>query len=378
MKLSLLDIIAIITAFQLFLLGFVMSHYTTGKRLNRIILSVFLFSNGLFVLHFFLFNSGIMSSRDFPLILYLSKSLYFLFAPLLYLYTKSLCYKNFQFRKIHWLHVAPYWLAFLLDAVSYVLRRYESVDPSTASLAVSTELNSAIIHSGLHVQIILYSAAIIKTIYTYRSRLKEAYSNIENINLSWWLLIFMTFILMWLMDFSNWIVYLLHIEAPGVDNAFPLLSLTINFIFATTMVYKGLKQPAIFSGIEDKPKYALSKLTKEACEQHLSALTQYMKNYRPYLDPELTLSELAERIAIHPRYLSQEINDSLQQNFYDFINSYRIEEAKSRLRNPANHNKTVLEILYEVGFNSKSVFNKAFKKHTGTTPSQFRNRSLLA
>ncbi|MBN1397426.1 MAG: AraC family transcriptional regulator, partial [Bacteroidetes bacterium] len=72
------------------------------------------------------------------------------------------------------------------------------------------------------------------------------------------------------------------------------------------------------------------------------------------------------------RALSEIINNSLNQNFYDFINSYRIKESKLMLEDKENKRKTVLEILYAVGYNSKSSFNVAFKKHTGMTPSQFK------
>jgi len=177
---------------------------------------------------------------------------------------------------------------------------------------------------------------------------------------------------MWLMDVLTWIMIIVKMDAPQIFNLLTMSSLSINFIFATAVVYKGLKYPEIFSGIEEKPKYAQSKLTKQESEKHIKQLLQFMNTSKPYLEPSLSLTELAENLTIHPRYLSQEINDTLNQNFYDFVNSYRIEEAKKLFSDPKNRKKTVLEILYEVGFNSKSVFNNAFKKHTGITPTQFR------
>ena len=75
---------------------------------------------------------------------------------------------------------------------------------------------------------------------------------------------------------------------------------------------------------------------------------------------------------ISPYHISQVFNDCFNKNFYDFINLYRIEESKKLLRNPKNNEKTILEILYEAGFNSKSTFNALFKKHTGVTPTEYR------
>jgi AraC-like DNA-binding protein len=103
---------------------------------------------------------------------------------------------------------------------------------------------------------------------------------------------------------------------------------------------------------------------------------EYVKNNKPYLDPELTLDQLASQLSIRPRALSQIINEDLGQNFYDFINRNRIEEASRLLTNPKDRKITILEVLYEVGFNSKSSFNTLFKKYTGLTPSDFKKKSL--
>ncbi|WP_159949816.1 helix-turn-helix domain-containing protein [Polaribacter septentrionalilitoris] len=97
-----------------------------------------------------------------------------------------------------------------------------------------------------------------------------------------------------------------------------------------------------------------------------------MSKNKPYLNPSLSIRNLAAELNMNSRELSVLINQNLNQHFFDFVNEYRIEEAKSILKNPVKKEFTVLEILYEVGFNSKSSFNTAFKKHTGTTPTQFR------
>jgi AraC-like DNA-binding protein len=84
------------------------------------------------------------------------------------------------------------------------------------------------------------------------------------------------------------------------------------------------------------------------------------------------LMDLAEQVSIPYRALSEVINNKLKQNFYDFINSYRIHESKKLLSEKTERLKTILEVLYEVGYNSKSSFNSAFKKFTGMTPTEYR------
>ena len=101
-----------------------------------------------------------------------------------------------------------------------------------------------------------------------------------------------------------------------------------------------------------------------------------MKEEKIYLDPDLTLKKLSEKLFVHYNHLSQIVNDQLNQSFNDFVNNYRIAEAKFMLKDPEESEKTILEIAYDVGFYSKSVFNTAFKKFTGLTPSQFRKENL--
>jgi AraC-like DNA-binding protein len=102
-----------------------------------------------------------------------------------------------------------------------------------------------------------------------------------------------------------------------------------------------------------------------------------MQDEKPFLEPELTLQQLAARLSLKPKMLSLVINEKLGRNFFDFINHYRIEEAKRMLTNPEDKKITILEVLYEVGFNSKSSFNTLFKKYTGLTPSAFKQQQIL-
>jgi YesN/AraC family two-component response regulator len=142
------------------------------------------------------------------------------------------------------------------------------------------------------------------------------------------------------------------------------------------MFFKGWTQSDLFSGIEETKKYKSSTLSADEAEKYQKMLFKYIEKERPFLDPDLTLKKLSESINIPSRHLSQLINENNDTNFYDFINSFRIETAK-KLLILSGKGKTVSEILYEVGFNSKSSFNTAFKKDTGLTPTEFRNSKKL-
>ena len=96
----------------------------------------------------------------------------------------------------------------------------------------------------------------------------------------------------------------------------------------------------------------------------------------PYLDSSLTIQGLSEQLNMPVKDLSALINLYMNKHFFDFINEYRIEKAKEILIDPAQKELTILEILYHVGFNSKSSFSTSFKKYTGTTPTEFRKNSI--
>jgi AraC-like DNA-binding protein len=146
----------------------------------------------------------------------------------------------------------------------------------------------------------------------------------------------------------------------------------LGFLFYASMIaYKGLKIPHVVLSLEEDP-YKSSALTTDDRTGMLKKLERVMLEEKPYLDPQITLSSLARLCNIPAHHLSQILNIDLKQNFYTYINLLRIEEAKKMLEDPGKRTITILEVLYDAGFNSKSVFNTAFKKHTGMTPTAYR------
>ena len=164
----------------------------------------------------------------------------------------------------------------------------------------------------------------------------------------------------------------IKIDAGYVIQIMDLFSIMIFLVFTTILVLKGLNQLKVFSGIEERLKYANSKLSDINVQEYVQQLTNYMKTQKPHLTPSLSIEELSEKLSIPSWHLSQVINEYFNQNFFNFINSYRVEEAKHRLKDPTSNSKTILEVVYEVGFNSKSTFNDVFKRTTGMTPSEFK------
>jgi AraC-like DNA-binding protein len=99
-----------------------------------------------------------------------------------------------------------------------------------------------------------------------------------------------------------------------------------------------------------------------------------MQQQKPYLNEGLNIEQLATMVDSNRHHLSQVLNEKLKKSFYDYINHYRVEEAKTLLADPAKASYKIASIAYDAGFNSLSTFNDVFRKSTGVTPSQFKKQ----
>ena len=104
----------------------------------------------------------------------------------------------------------------------------------------------------------------------------------------------------------------------------------------------------------------------------LNKLLQIMQEEKPYLDSNLKIQHLAEKAGVSSHHLSQIINENLNQNYADFVNSYRINEAKRLLLSPEYEQEKILSIAFDAGFQNKATFNVSFKKYTGMSPTEFK------
>ena len=126
---------------------------------------------------------------------------------------------------------------------------------------------------------------------------------------------------------------------------------------------------------ENKKKYEKSSLSDDYGDAILQKLQIYLAEQKPYLENDLTLPKLAQRLSVSPHHLSQVLNDRLNQSFFDWLATCRVEEAKKLLMDTALSHLKIDEIAERVGYNSTSAFHTAFKRITGKTPAQFRTIS---
>lgn len=209
------------------------------------------------------------------------------------------------------------------------------------------------------------------------------FSNATNIDLTWIRKLVLVFGIVWTtLIFVTVIhhVFQLFSMVFCTDGLFLSLS-----VFVILIGYFGLKQKIIY-GNEDivapveisntQIKYAGSRLSVSEAKQLADQLNKHFDSSKSYLNPDLTLSQLATEIGISSHLLSQVINEQFNLNFFDFVNRYRVEEFKQRIVNPNYENYSLLGIAFECGFNSKSAFNRIFKKATSLTPSQYKEKAI--
>lgn len=295
----------------------------------------------------------------------------------LFLYVKSLSEKNYQFRKWQWLHLLPVLISILILMPFYLLPIEEkrvAMDASyegfpwlwKVNFIFSTAINSC------------YIIATMITITRHERHIKQLYSNTEHKSLIW-VRHFLT------AGISTFIICII-MSLFDIAMADTISNVMFSFVIYV-MGYRALRQPEIFSEFTeqtledtDEPslikipsKYSKSGLTEEKAKLLASKLDDLFYKEKIYLNPELTLQELSDRLGITPHLVSQLLNQIKEQSFFDFVNSFRVEHFKENVKKPENAHLSLLAIALDSGFNSKAAFNSVFKKVTGTTPSAFRN-----
>ncbi len=174
----------------------------------------------------------------------------------------------------------------------------------------------------------------------------------------------------------SFITYFILVWTGTLKIEYDYMISVMSAFFIYFIGYHGFQRQEVFKMYENG-RYERSALNTVASSAILDTLRNHMKVNRPYLDSSLRLQDLAENLNISNHYISQVINDLDGKNFADFINEYRIEEAKRLLL--GDDQKKIIHIAYDSGFNNKASFNNAFKRFTGMAPSEFReSRSVPA
>jgi len=309
-------------------------------------------------------------------------SLLMLHGPFLYLYISALISEKFRFRGKHLFHFVPFILFniyLLFSSFSPEITERIGLDHADSGhntpLLFNLFLLSTVLSGPLY---FLSSISLFKKqdIHIYNN-----FSTSENINPDWLRKLVYSFGAIWTILMIITIIhhiFQLFSRVFCTDGMFLSLS-----VFIILIGYFGLKQKEIFIQFANqeieyvtttKARYSGVLLKEADAEQYLNRLQSYMGAEKPYLDENLTLPELAARLQIPSHVLSRVINEKLGMNFFDYVNRFRIEEVKVKMRDPQFNNLSLLGIAFECGFSTKSAFNRVFKKITGLTPSEYKKQ----
>lgn len=346
-------------------------HQKGNKASNRL-LAFLLFTFSLHLAEYVMVASGLYQQA--PHLIGVTLPVVFLIGPLYYLYAVSLLQENFYIDLKRALHFIPAILCYLLLPPFYA-------KPAAAKIVflagiiksgyVSFPLDQFILLALSTCQMLVYFYLTFTVLQNFEENFMRESASTEILNVSWLKKISFWFSLYMMLFFIAYFQLFL-LKAHRQEIFYAVMLILSGFIHAVG--YHAIKQPEIFSGAKIKPatpKYQKTALPEQKSKIYLEKLLHIMREKKPFLNPELKLSDLAETLEIATNQLSQVINAELNKNFFDFINEYRVEEAKRRLVDAQFEHYSILAIALEVGFNNKASFNRVFKKHTTLTPSGF-------
>ena len=331
-----------------------------NKSTPDLILTLWMF---LIIVHFFLLYVSVTGDAySFPFLLGIEQPLPLLQGVFLYLYTSHLTRQLPENRKFLLLHFIPAAVMYLYLVSFFVLPTEQKIQVYR-DRGAGYELYGIIRHYAVWLSGVVYVIWSAVLLRRHRHNIRDRFSDLERVNLQW------LHILTWGLG-GIWVLVIFFRSE--------ILVLAGIVIFVFLIGFFGVRQAGIFASREppaeaneQKKKYPKSGLTEEAAGKLHQELTQLMTKDALYKKSDLSIDDLASRVGVHPNYLSQIINQIEKKNFYDFVNTFRIEEFKRLITMQKNQQYTLLSLAYDCGFSSKTSFNRYFKKVTGQTPSEY-------
>jgi AraC-like DNA-binding protein len=359
-------------AFQGVLLSLIMFLHTRGRKLANRLLSALILMVSMILAEYVLMSSGFY--RNFRYIEFATTPLFFLIGPLFFLYVRSVLDERFTIRSRHLIHGIAFFAVFINYIPYYQLVGHRIFAWGMPSRTCYVDINGYL-YMGAHIVFTAaYVYAAFRKLRPGEFAAKREHSNSILVQYDW------------LVTFSKVFIGFLGVESLALVTmvSLPRHVVELEYLLAATLAaiiciagYHAIAQPEILSAVRvngaPSERYRKSALPPEKMESYRIALVRCMESSKPFLNPDMKLQDLADHVSISPNHLSQTLNMELSTTFFDFVNSYRVEEVKQRLKDPAYHHLTILAIALESGFSSKASFNRVFKRHTGVIPSSFLN-----
>lgn len=308
---------------------------------------------------------------------------WFLIGPLILLYTHSLTGQEKKGNRM-FIHFLPFIFFVLILPLFYadflgfrqvhygmltVFDRFNREEITVIQYVYSAVFVAQFIHLFAYLMIGL------RRIKHYETAISTTYSSYQESEIRWLritiysLMCILVFASLFLVLFFFTLVYRRHLDYIYV---LPMSFLMYIIAYKLSGIQLTSIRESELNTNGNGAKYQSSSLKSEDAETYSSRLKEYMSTQKPYLKNGLRLIDLSKELEIPAHHLSQVINEKYDQNFYDFVNSYRVEEAKSLMNE--SDKPTLLEIAFSSGFNNKTSFNNAFKKFSDSTPFAYRKK----
>ena len=355
-----------IGAFNALFLSIYIWFQRNKNTIPNLLLSIFLVFTAFRIIRLLLTDFQDNFDLDFNLpLFYYSISVSSLVGPLMYLYLRFVSIKNLKFKTLDLLHFLPFLFIFLAQYYLAFNGRYNFTVYIGKHLLVLT-------------QFLIYILVSFRFYKKNQQRVMAGESPKEVANILIFRNITIIFSILWILDVFDIILIINSVQVYSFSylNIFYSHSPEPFFYSVLTyfMLFIELKSGKITKLNQFTSKYGKSALSAAEASTLKEQIIAYMRDKKIYKDSNLTLNVFAKHVNSTPHILSQLINEQFKYNFNDFINLYRIEEAKLMLADKGKNNFTIASIAYDCGFNTLSAFNTAFKKFTGLTPSQYRAR----
>lgn len=372
MDFSILGIITIFILFTSLLLAlFVLTVKTANKKANTFLGLYFL----VFALHISVFFYHKYITLPLTLEMLRDHIAYFT-SPLLFLYIVSSIYSDFKLTSNHLLHIIPF-----VTIILVFVPRFYLADNFT-KLELMNNINKTFegrisTYFSLFLQPFYLTLSFLE-LRKYKQLLLENYSDKSAFNYKWLYQLLVLLSTIYCFSLVKQIYWLYGTDVEILTILRVIITLVL-LVFLTWIVLKSMYYPDLFRNINSEHLLVKDILEEKEInnkpsknEEKIYQLLAFMKKEEPFLDASLTLQKLADKIGLPHRDVSILINSNLNQHFFDFINQFRIDKAKEILQSSNGKKLTIQQIMYDVGFSSKSSFYTVFKKQTGLTPSEYR------
>ncbi|CAM1343371.1 putative Transcriptional regulator, AraC family [Tenacibaculum amylolyticum] len=316
-----------------------------------------------------------------PHLINTNESLFLLYGLLLFLYIRNLLHRRLIYKKSDVLFFLPFIVSLLVYLPYFFKTAAEKLSYYNAESGIdfSEEIWEWLFYFLVNIYF-LWKA--LETLNVFNFNQKKQLSDVENSNLLYTSKLIKVCIILFCLEFV--LVYISFLGFKHFEEIYLILNFLNGIVFLLialdAVVHSKyiledqnslIALPILKEEENETNKYAKSSLTEISSKKIKTILLEFMENEKPYLTPKLRIKDLSELTNIPAHHISQVINESFQQNFYEFINAYRIKEAVLLLKDPKLKEYTYESIAYDVGFNSRSAFYTAFKKIYNTTPTKY-------